>query len=237
MIIKSLLILLFATLAFSADHGTFKDCARVEFCTNLRTRTPSDDYSVDSGSVSASTDSNTLTATLKSNNGGSDLTLTLSGLQQNTFRVKITEVDSTRYELQDVLDGEPGGLNFDDVQIVDNSVTVSTASGSNSARVTFSPFNIEFAKDGVTEVVLNGDRLTIANNDVTAPFSFGATFPEGRQLFGVHEHCDNVALQNTGPGGTDPYRLKNSDVAYYELNSPMALYGAVPVVYGQGYGV
>ena len=76
----------------------------------MRTRTPSDDYSVDSGSVSASTDSNTLTATLKSNNGGSDLTLTLSGLQQNTFRVKITEVDSTRYELQDVLDGEPEGL-------------------------------------------------------------------------------------------------------------------------------
>ncbi|KAJ3640646.1 hypothetical protein Zmor_027194 [Zophobas morio] len=234
MLIKFLLTVTSATVAFSADHGTYKNCSRVEFCNNLRSRTPSDDYLVDSGSVSASIDSNTLTATLKSNNGGSDLTLTLSGLQKNTFRVKITEVDFMRYELQDVLDGEPEGLNFDDVQIGDNSVTVTTASGSNSATVTFSPFNIEFVKDGVTEVLFNGDRLTVVNNDVTAPFSFGVTFPEGLQLFGIHEHCDSVALQNTEPGSTDPYRLKNSDVAFYELNSPMALYGAVPVIYGQG---
>jgi hypothetical protein len=77
------------------------------FCSNLRSREPSDNYAVDPSSISGSSDSDTLTATLKSNNGDSDLTLTLTGLQQNTFRLKITEVDSTRYELQDVLDGDP----------------------------------------------------------------------------------------------------------------------------------
>jgi alpha 1,3-glucosidase len=222
------------TLTYCADHGTFKDCSRVDFCTNLRGREPSDNYAVDPSSISGSSDSDTLTATLKSNNGDSDLTLTLTGLQQNTFRLKITEVDSSRYELQDVLDGDPETQNFDNVEVGDASVTVTTSSGSNSAVINFSPFNIEFSKDGVSEVVFNGDRLAVTRNDVNAPFSFAVTYPQAVQLYGVHEHCDTLALRNTADSGTDPYRLKNSDVAYYEINSPMALYGAVPVIYGHG---
>jgi alpha 1,3-glucosidase len=223
-----------ATLAYGADHGTYKDCSRVDFCTNLRGREPSDNYAVDPSSISGGSDSDTLTATLKSNNGDSDLTLTLTGLQQNTFRLKITEVDSSRYELQDVLDGDPETQNFDNVEVGDASVTVTTSSGSNSAVINFSPFNVEFSKDGVSEVVFNGDRLAVTRNDVNAPFSFAVTYPQAVQLYGVHEHCDTLALRNTADSGTDPYRLKNSDVAYYEINSPMALYGAVPVIYGHG---
>ena len=30
---------------------------------------------------------------------------------------------------------------------------------------------------------------------------------------------------------TDPYRLYNLDVFEYEVNNPMALYGAVPLMY------
>lgn len=101
-------------------------------------------------------------------------------------------------------------------------------------KVTFDPLRIEFKKDDVIEVVLTGEDLTMSTNDQNAPFSFGVTFPEGVQIYGLHEHCDNLALSSTGPGGTDPYRLKNSDVAFYEIGSPMALYGAVPVVYGHG---
>jgi hypothetical protein len=78
-------------------------------------------------------------------------------------------------------------------------------------------------------------HFTVLQNDVNAPFSFAVTYPQALQLYGVHEHCDTLALRNTADSGTDPYRLKNSDVAYYETNSPMALYGAVPVIYGHGY--
>jgi alpha 1,3-glucosidase len=76
---------------------------------------------------------------------------------------------------------------------------------------------------------------TALQNDVNAPFGFAVTYPEAVQLYGVHEHCETLALRNTAPGGTDPYRLKNSDIAYYEINSPMAMYGAVPVIYGHGW--
>ena len=35
-------------------------------------------------------------------------------------------------------------------------------------------------------------------------------------------------------GYSDPYRLYNLDVFEYELDSPMALYGHVPVLYAHG---
>ncbi|KYB24988.1 neutral alpha-glucosidase C [Tribolium castaneum] len=234
MMFKSLffVITLVVTQSLAADHNTFKDCSRVDFCTNLRTRQPSNDYSVDPDTIT--TNANTLSATLRPNSGGTDLVLTLTGLQEDTFRVKIKEVDSGRYELVDVLDGEPKPTDFNGVARDDTSITVSTNSNSNSARVTFSPFSIEFSKDGLLEVVFDGDKLTLLETEVNAPFSFGVKFPQAVQLYGIHEHCETLALKNTAPGGTDPYRLKNSDVGGFEIESPMALYGSIPVLYGHG---
>ncbi|RYY82219.1 hypothetical protein EON63_13735 [archaeon] len=41
-------------------------------------------------------------------------------------------------------------------------------------------------------------------------------------------------LHHTTSGYSDPYRLYNLDVFEYELDSPMALYGGVPVLYAHG---
>ncbi len=60
------------------------------------------------------------------------------------------------------------------------------------------------------------------------------TFNQAEILFGIPEHADNFALRNTV--GSEPYRLYNLDVFEYELDSRMALYGAIPVVYGHGNG-
>lgn len=49
---------------------------------------------------------------------------------------------------------------------------------------------------------------------------------------GIPEHADSFALKSTSGG--DPYRLYNLDVFEYELDSTMALYGSVPVLYGHG---
>ncbi|KAK9871594.1 hypothetical protein WA026_012974 [Henosepilachna vigintioctopunctata] len=57
------------------------------------------------------------------------------------------------------------------------------------------------------------------------------TFPGAMRIYGLPEHADKLALRTTGPGGIDPYRLYNLDVFEYILDSTMALYGAVPVVY------
>uniref|UniRef100_U5EKN8 Glucosidase II subunit alpha n=1 Tax=Corethrella appendiculata TaxID=1370023 RepID=U5EKN8_9DIPT len=64
--------------------------------------------------------------------------------------------------------------------------------------------------------------------------SLDFTFPYADVLFGIPEHADSFILKHTVGGNSDPYRLYNLDVFEYELDSRMALYGAVPVVYGHG---
>lgn len=49
---------------------------------------------------------------------------------------------------------------------------------------------------------------------------------------GIPEHADSFALKSTLGG--EPYRLYNLDVFEYEIDNGMALYGAVPIVYGHG---
>ncbi|XP_053948573.1 neutral alpha-glucosidase AB isoform X1 [Anastrepha ludens] len=58
------------------------------------------------------------------------------------------------------------------------------------------------------------------------------SFPEAEVLFGIPEHADSFALKSTS--GSDPYRLYNVDVFEYIVDSKMALYGTVPVLYGHG---
>lgn len=57
-------------------------------------------------------------------------------------------------------------------------------------------------------------------------------FPRAQILFGIPEHADSFALKSTLNG--EPYRLYNLDVFEYELDNGMSLYGAIPVIYGQG---
>ncbi|TNN17347.1 Neutral alpha-glucosidase AB isoform 2 [Schistosoma japonicum] len=49
-------------------------------------------------------------------------------------------------------------------------------------------------------------------------------------VYGIPEHADGFILKSTSDG--DPYRLYNLDVFEYEVNSKMALYGSVPVIWG-----
>ncbi|XP_001355295.2 neutral alpha-glucosidase AB [Drosophila pseudoobscura] len=58
------------------------------------------------------------------------------------------------------------------------------------------------------------------------------SFPAAEVLFGIPEHADSFVLKSTS--GTDPYRLYNLDVFEYVVDSKMALYGSVPVIYGHG---
>lgn len=61
------------------------------------------------------------------------------------------------------------------------------------------------------------------------------TFPGAIRAYGLPEHADKLALRITGPGGLDPYRLYNLDVFEYIVDSTMAIYGAIPVLYAHSY--
>ncbi|KAL8648214.1 MAG: hypothetical protein Q9210_005123 [Variospora velana] len=59
------------------------------------------------------------------------------------------------------------------------------------------------------------------------------TFPGYEHVYGVPEHAGPVSLKETrgGSGAYDqPYRLYNSDVFEYEMDTPMTLYGAIPLM-------
>ena len=57
------------------------------------------------------------------------------------------------------------------------------------------------------------------------------SFPGYEHVYGISEHTGPLSLKQTrgGVGNFDqPYRMFNSDVFEYELDSPMTLYGAIP---------
>ncbi|KAI3631083.1 hypothetical protein MIR68_010573 [Amoeboaphelidium protococcarum] len=61
------------------------------------------------------------------------------------------------------------------------------------------------------------------------------TFPGANNVYGLPEHATNLSLKDTH-GQTEqsyrePYRLYNLDVFEFNLDSPMALYGSVPLLY------
>ena len=61
------------------------------------------------------------------------------------------------------------------------------------------------------------------------------TFERASHVYGLAEHAAPLNLPSTvGPGAkfSDPYRLWTLDVYDYELESPMALYGGVPLLLG-----
>ncbi|KAI5631089.1 glycosyl hydrolases family 31 domain-containing protein [Phthorimaea operculella] len=62
--------------------------------------------------------------------------------------------------------------------------------------------------------------------------SVDVSFPDADQVYGIPEHTDRFYLKSTTGG--EPYRLYNLDVFEYELDSRMAIYGAIPVMYAHG---
>ncbi|XP_025907731.1 neutral alpha-glucosidase AB-like, partial [Nothoprocta perdicaria] len=62
------------------------------------------------------------------------------------------------------------------------------------------------------------------------PSSVGLDFslPAVEHVYGLPEHAESLRLRPTEGG--EPYRLYNLDVFQYEVRSPMALYGAVPLL-------
>jgi alpha 1,3-glucosidase len=60
---------------------------------------------------------------------------------------------------------------------------------------------------------------------------FDVSFPGSKHVFGIPEHASSFALKSTRGKSKvyeEPYRLYNLDVFEYILDTPMALYGAVP---------
>jgi mannosyl-oligosaccharide alpha-1,3-glucosidase len=87
--------------------------------------------------------------------------------------------------------------------------------------------------DGYWNEEFNGFIDTKLNGPEAIGLDFN--FPQAEILFGIPEHADSFVLKQTlNTDENEPYRLFASDMANYELNSRMPLYGNIPVIYGHG---
>lgn len=78
--------------------------------------------------------------------------------------------------------------------------------------------------------------LTFTDSKPRGPESIGVdiSFPSASHLHGIPERSSPFDLPNTlhsdGHIQSEPYRMYNLDIPYYEHNSPVGLYGAVPLL-------
>lgn len=81
-----------------------------------------------------------------------------------------------------------------------------------------------------------------ADSKPKGPEAFGMdiSFPGYSHVYGIPEHASPLNLRSTkGEKEQDfkePYRLMNTDVFEYDYDSPMSLYGSVPVMHAQAKG-
>ncbi|CAF4944893.1 unnamed protein product [Pieris macdunnoughi] len=189
--------------------------------------------------------------------------LRLSALVDGTFRVEIDEAEPLypRYRSMVALDGEPKG---DILKLISNENGKLTLKNSQGHKViiTAEPLKFEFLdKNGEPAVVLNDNAqlfvepLKVRNGDGeetdiegslaenfkshhdskprgNEAVSIDVAFPDADQAYGIPEHTDGFHLKTTTSG--EPYRLYNLDVFEYELDSRMAIYGSIPVMYAHG---
>jgi len=110
---------------------------------------------------------------------------------------------------------------------------------------TAKPEGAESGEDNTVDTAAEDESTwwdeTFGGNTDTKPrgpesVALDITFHGYDHVFGIPEHTGPLSLRETrgGEGNfEEPYRLYNSDVFEYILNSPMTLYGAIPFMQAQ----
>jgi mannosyl-oligosaccharide alpha-1,3-glucosidase len=231
-------------------------CHESSFCRRSRTVDPNSKFVIDNTTVVKTATG--ITGEIKNALTGAHLVLKLNCLESNTFHFEIDEKAAlrTRYRTQHVVTETPKMMSVN-TTVEANRVLVSC--DKNEARVMFDPFHIDFTNENGDEVLsVNSNGLMtfepIRNRPIPPPAdgswdevyqNYTDSKPNGPEavavdfkfhssdiLFGIPEHHDTFALRKTL--GQEPYRLYTLDVTFYDLNSTMPNYGAIPVMYGHG---
>ena len=236
---------MFLSLLFSfiscVNKNNYYTCNEIEYCREDRVVKPqnwtlSKQYQINEVAQTFVTKLN--------KNGKEDFAkLTLSFLSNKMVRFRIDPINESfsRYDVslenyvvyQDILYHR---LNYSIPEENDEYLLIS--SDNFKVFLYYSPFKAKIINSQNEEVlIINGDDTAILNTendrrDVSMTFTF---LKEGTKLSGLPSHTLPVNLANTKQGDTfitDPIRLFNTDINSYELNSTMAMYGAIPYLIG-----
>ncbi|XP_058467240.1 neutral alpha-glucosidase AB-like [Malaya genurostris] len=255
--LKCGVFILFLAGIICVDESVFKKCEQSAFCRRLRRFVPQESSFIAQSDTLQVVD-NVVTMDLLDTNTSHWYTLTLSSVDEKIFHFEIDEKQwkSRRYRVKDSLVNE---LITRNITMEASYSTVMVIDGAKEAHIHLSPFRLDFYYASKLFVSINSkgflnvERLRekptnpsegeweeefngFIDSKPRGPesLSLDFTFQQAEVLFGIPEHADSFILKDTVDGNSDPYRLYTLDVFSYELESKMALYGAVPVLYGHG---
>lgn len=259
----AIVFLIFCTLqnfSFGVERNIFKTCSQSSFCRRTRKDVPGNaKFAILPETLKSSNEFMEIDLVNKENKH--QFVVRIEALEGNKFRLLIDEKNplKIRYRVTDSLQSSLKSTSLK-VEATDASEILVT-SGENKALLTIDPFRIDFYRNDVLTLVVNAknllrfEHIRRKSDDVptedpdeweekfldfeidSKPFGPEAvaldfSFPKADVLFGIPEHAETFILKSTE--GDDPYRLYNLDTPNYELESKMALYGSVPVIYGHG---
>ncbi|BES89296.1 neutral alpha-glucosidase AB [Nesidiocoris tenuis] len=243
------------TFVSSVDRSNFKTCEQSSFCRRCRKMEPGKSvYELDMDSLKHSATS--LTVGLVNTDTAVRFVLSLQPLKDDVLRLNIKEETPLRprftppFVLEDYVLSKwktpSKSANKVELELGSQTVTLHSV-----------PFKLEVAAGGKTFISLNERGLLQYEQTRTKPperddsedpgsweenfkshhdskphgptaVALDFTFKGAKFAYGLPEHADSLALKTTTGG--DPYRLYNLDVFEYEINNPMALYAAIPLL-------
>lgn len=217
---------LLVLLASTSVHSWFS-CGEVEYCTRIRYRDGADLFRLDLDSVNVKDTS--IEANLVNSTNNNQLTLIITALADETFRVEIDDPDYARYRVKDALDGEPEEVS---VSVDRSSSGVTVSAGQSRAVIQASPFKIDFYRGDNVVVTANGNGLfQFEEGEPFVAIALDFYFPGAKKAYGLPAHSDHLALRNTGRDVNEPYRFYNIDHAAFDAWITQAVYGTIPVLY------
>lgn len=159
----------------------------------------------------------------------SQITIT-SGTNKAVIKGKPFQLDFYNNDVLTVTLNGKGLMRFEHIRTKPQPAAADENADGNDVNPDSKPKSIEDEDPGAWEENFKShhDSKPYGPEAIALDFSF----PQANILFGIPEHADSFSLRTTV--GSEPYRLYNLDVFEYELDNGMALYGAVPVIYGHG---
>ncbi|KAI9594653.1 neutral alpha-glucosidase AB [Syncephalis fuscata] len=151
-------------------------------------------------------------------------------MQLRPWRVELQQNGQTTMVLN-----ERGLMRFERIRDKPASVSAGSADASSdtpTSKVATSELD-QINEDGAWEEDFNGNHDPKPNGPTAVALDI--TFPGAEHVYGIPSHAAPISLKTTRGGEnayTDPYRLYNLDVFQHLSDSPMALYGSVPLMLG-----
>jgi alpha 1,3-glucosidase len=158
-IIVTILLVLLVGDSFAVDRNKFKRCDEASFCTRQRETTPHYlDYKIIESTVQVK--GNTFYSDVADSKTQKELTLEITGYNDNIFRLKINEKESLRkrYEVHDVILSE-ALVEVPFTRSSESLATVLKYQNGASIRIEHNPLKVELLKDGEVFITANNRGL------------------------------------------------------------------------------